>query len=113
MPIATAVERGSFVYVYDEKGRQILTITAGNKPEDGLTGYTSTTVSVRRGGDSFIRTTTRADKSVPTRHDRRQRRAAEVVNRRPRPAGSMRETVGSTPMTTPHGPSVTLTVCRT
>jgi hypothetical protein len=50
MPIATAVKRGSFVYVYDEKGRQILSISAGNKPEDGLTGYTSTTVSVRRGG---------------------------------------------------------------
>jgi hypothetical protein len=50
MPIATAIKRGSFVYVYDEKGRQILTISAGSKPEDGLTGYTSTTVSVRRGG---------------------------------------------------------------
>jgi hypothetical protein len=50
MPITTAVKRGSFVYVYDEKGRQILTISAGTKPEDGLTGYTSTTVSVRRGG---------------------------------------------------------------
>jgi hypothetical protein len=50
MPIATAVKRGSFVYVYDEKGRQILSISAGNKPEVGLTGYTSTTVSVRRGG---------------------------------------------------------------
>ena len=69
MPIATAIKRGSFVYVYDEKGRQILTISAGNKPEDGLTGYTSTTVSVRR-GDSFIRTTKRAGKSVPIRHDR-------------------------------------------
>jgi hypothetical protein len=50
MPIATAVQRGTLVYVYDEKGRQILSISAGNKPEDGLTGYTSTTVSVRRGG---------------------------------------------------------------
>jgi hypothetical protein len=50
MAIATAVERGAFVYVYDEKGRQILTISTGNKPADGLTGYTSSTVSVRRGG---------------------------------------------------------------
>ncbi len=33
MPIATAIERGSFVYVYDEKGRQILTITAGISPQ--------------------------------------------------------------------------------
>jgi hypothetical protein len=50
MPIATVVKRGSYVYVYDEKGRQILTILAGQKPEEGLTGYTSTTISVRRGG---------------------------------------------------------------
>jgi hypothetical protein len=50
MPIATAVQRGTLVYVYDEKGRQLMTIPAGNKPEDHLTGYTSTTVSVRRGG---------------------------------------------------------------
>ena len=50
MPIGTAVKRGTLVYVYDEKGRQLMTIPAGNKPEDGLTGYTSTTVSVRRGG---------------------------------------------------------------
>jgi hypothetical protein len=53
MAIATAIKRGSSVYVYDEKGRQILTISAGNKPEDGLTGYTSTTVSVRRGGSIY------------------------------------------------------------
>ena len=51
------------------KGRQILTLSAGNKPEDGLTGYTSTTVSVD-GVASFIRTTTRAGRSVPMRHDR-------------------------------------------
>jgi hypothetical protein len=50
MAIATAIKRGSSVYVYDEKGRQMFTLTAGNKPEDGLTGYTSATVSVRRGG---------------------------------------------------------------
>ena len=50
MPIGTAVKRGTLVYVYDEKGRQIMVLPAGNKPEDGLTGYTSTTVSVRRGG---------------------------------------------------------------
>jgi hypothetical protein len=38
------------VYVYDEKGRQLLSIGVDSRPEDGLTGYTSTTVSVRRGG---------------------------------------------------------------
>jgi hypothetical protein len=50
MPIATAVQRGTLVYVYDEKGRHLMTIPAGHKPEDDLVGYTSTTVSVRRGG---------------------------------------------------------------
>jgi hypothetical protein len=53
MPIAVAVKRGSVVYVYDEKGRQLLSISAGHKPEDGLNGYTSTTVSVRRGGGVY------------------------------------------------------------
>jgi hypothetical protein len=68
MAIATAATRGAFVYVYDEKNRQILTLSAGNKPEDGLTGDTSSTVSVRRGG--FIYTTTRrAGRSVRMRHD--------------------------------------------
>ena len=38
------------MYVYDEKNRLLLSISAGNKLEDGLVGYTSTTVSVRRGG---------------------------------------------------------------
>jgi hypothetical protein len=49
MAIATAVQRGTLVYVYDEKGRLITTVPAGNKPEDRLIGYTSTTVSVKRG----------------------------------------------------------------
>ena len=49
MPIATAVRRGNSVYVYDEKGRQLTIIGVSSAPEDGLTGYTSTTVSVRRG----------------------------------------------------------------
>ena len=50
MASATAVNRGNSVYVYDEKGRQLLSIGVDSRPEDGLTGYTSTTVSVRRGG---------------------------------------------------------------
>ena len=53
MPIGTAVTRGSSVYVYDEKGRQLTVIGVGNRSEDGLTGYTSTTVSVRRGGSIY------------------------------------------------------------
>lgn len=50
MAIGNAVQRGAWVYVYDEKGRQITSIGAGNvKTDDGLKGYTSTTVSVKRG----------------------------------------------------------------
>ncbi len=54
MVIGSAVQRGSFVYVYDEKGRQLTALPAGNGPEDGLRGYTGGTVSVRR--SSFVYT---------------------------------------------------------
>jgi hypothetical protein len=54
MAIGNAVQRGSFVYVYDEKGRQLCTVSAGSGPNDGLKGYTSSTVNVRRG--AFIYT---------------------------------------------------------
>ena len=86
MAIATAVKRGSVVYVYDEKNRLLLSITAGHKPEDGLVGYTSTTVSVRRGG-VCTPTTRRTDSSVRIRHDSRQRWTAGVVHRRSPPCG--------------------------
>lgn len=55
MAIGNAVQRGAFVYVYDEKGRQLCTLSAtGNSADDGLKGWTSGTVSIRRG--SFIYT---------------------------------------------------------
>ena len=54
MPIGNAIERASFVYVYDEKGKEIFAKPVGNAAEDGLKGYTSTTVSIRR--TSFIYT---------------------------------------------------------
>lgn len=54
MPIGNVVQRGAFVYVYDEKNRQIATIATGSQPGDGLKGYTSTTVNVKRG--AFIYT---------------------------------------------------------
>ena len=51
--IATAVQRGSFVYAYNDKGTIITTVSGGNGgPKDGLVGYTQSTISVRRG--SFI-----------------------------------------------------------
>ncbi len=49
MPIGNAVQRGSWVYIYDEKGPQIASVPSGSGPKDGLKGYTSSTVNVRRG----------------------------------------------------------------
>lgn len=54
MAIGSAVQRGSFVYVYDEKGHQLAALPAGNGPADGLKGYTGATVSVRRGSFVYI-----------------------------------------------------------
>jgi hypothetical protein len=48
MAIGSAVQRGSLVYVYDERGRRLTSLLAGEGPKDGLQGYTSSTVSVRR-----------------------------------------------------------------
>jgi hypothetical protein len=46
MAIATAVQRGAFVLVYNEQGRQLCSIPAFN----GLVGYTSSTVTVKGQG---------------------------------------------------------------
>ena len=55
MAIATAVQRGNSVYVYNEQGNQIGgPINAGSGPKDGLQGYTSTTVSVRRDNSVYV-----------------------------------------------------------
>jgi hypothetical protein len=48
MAIASAVPRGSSIAVYDERGRQILSLSGGVGPNNGLQGYTGSTVSVRR-----------------------------------------------------------------
>jgi hypothetical protein len=45
MSIGNAVQRGNYVYVYDEKGQQLCTIPAGQ----GLTGYTSSSVNIKNG----------------------------------------------------------------
>lgn len=50
MAIGSAVQRGSYAYVDDERGRQLTMVPAGNGPQDGLKGSTGATVSVRRGG---------------------------------------------------------------
>ena len=52
--IVTAVQRGSQVCVYGSNQRQLCAVFAGNGPEDGLKGYTSSTVSVRRGNTIYV-----------------------------------------------------------
>jgi hypothetical protein len=49
MAIGVAVQRGSLISIYDEQGRRLASLLAGQGPKDGLQGYTSSTVSVRRG----------------------------------------------------------------
>ena len=49
MAIGNAVERGSMIYVYDERGRQLYGRPKGSQPGDGLKGYTSHTVNIQRG----------------------------------------------------------------
>ena len=53
--IASAVERGSYIYVYNDMGNQICAISGGGSgPKDGLKGYTASTVSVRRGSYIYL-----------------------------------------------------------
>ena len=54
MPISVAIQRGSVVYVYDEKNRQIFNVPGGTGPKDGLTGFTGSTVSVKRGSVIYV-----------------------------------------------------------
>jgi len=49
MAIANAIQRGDWVYVYDEKNNQIFTLPAGSGSSDGLKGYTGSSVNIRRG----------------------------------------------------------------
>ena len=53
MPIANAVQRGSLVYVYNEKNNQIFTQPAGNGPNDGLKGYTGSSINIKRGSTIY------------------------------------------------------------
>ena len=54
MAIASAVERNGFVYVSDERGSTLATLPGGDRPGDGLQGYTSTTVSIKRNGFVYV-----------------------------------------------------------
>lgn len=52
--IVTAVQRDSQIYVYGPNQRQLCAVFAGSGPDDGLKGYTSSTVSVRRGSNIYV-----------------------------------------------------------
>ena len=54
MAIGNAVQRGSTIYIYDEKGYQTGTVSAGSGPHDRMHGYTGGSVSVRRGSTIYI-----------------------------------------------------------
>jgi hypothetical protein len=47
--IGSAIERGSLIYVYDERGMTLFSKTRGSGPNDGLMGFTCSTVTARYG----------------------------------------------------------------
>ncbi|EIJ34186.1 hypothetical protein [Thiothrix nivea] len=50
MAIGNAVQKGTLIYVYDQDGRQVTSISApGRFPEDGLKGYTPNSIHVQKG----------------------------------------------------------------
>ena len=49
MAISSAIERGSYVIVFDEQGGTLFSKNRGNGPDDGLVGFTSGTVTMRYG----------------------------------------------------------------
>jgi len=53
MAIANVVERGAFIYVYDASGTTLCMLQSGSGPNEGLKGYTSSTVNIRRGAFIF------------------------------------------------------------
>lgn len=54
MAIGSVIQKGNFVYVYNEKGQQLSCIAACSKSIDSLQGYTTSTVSIKRGNFIYI-----------------------------------------------------------
>ena len=50
--IASAVQKGSYVYLYNERGGQLCSIYCGN--DGSLQGYTASTVSIRKGSYVYV-----------------------------------------------------------
>ena len=53
MAIANAIQRGSMVFVYDEKNHLMFTRCAATGPGEGLMGYTGGTINLRKGRLNF------------------------------------------------------------
>jgi hypothetical protein len=49
MAIGSAIERGSLICVFDEKGMTLFSKARGNGPNDCLIGFTGSTVTARYG----------------------------------------------------------------
>lgn len=52
MAISNAVQSSGFVHIYNESGHITATIGVGSEPDDGLKGYTSSSVNIKMG--SFV-----------------------------------------------------------
>ena len=53
MAIGSAIERGSLICVYDERGITLFQKARGSGPKDGLLAFTGSTVTVRFGSTIF------------------------------------------------------------
>jgi hypothetical protein len=50
MAIGKAVQRGTLIYIYDQDGRAVTSVSAPSRwPTDGLKDYTSTNINVQKG----------------------------------------------------------------
>lgn len=50
MAIGKAIQRGTLIYIYDQDGKAVTSISVPSRwPTDGLKDYTPTNVSVRKG----------------------------------------------------------------
>jgi hypothetical protein len=53
MAIANAIQRANAVFVYNERGQTLFVKSVGSQPNNGLLGYTGSTVSIRQAGAVF------------------------------------------------------------
>jgi hypothetical protein len=49
VPTGSAIERDSYIFVFDEHGRTLFSKVRRNGPKDGLLGFTGSTVTARFG----------------------------------------------------------------